>query len=61
LKKCKDMVHKIYIVRSRKTGQSKLSEATDKDHAKNKELVYFPGHLVSDLSAKKVYDKNPRK
>ena len=43
---------------SRKTGQKKLSEAIDKDHAKNKELIYFAGHEVKDLSAKKVYDKN---
>lgn len=51
-------VQRVYIVKSRINGKSKLSEAIDKHHAKNKEINYFPGHKIKDLTAKKVYDKN---
>lgn len=53
-------VQRIYLVKSLLNGKSKLSEAFDKDHARNKELCFFPGHSINQLKAKKVYDKNQK-
>lgn len=53
-------VQRVYLVKSRINGKSKLCEAWDKHHAKNKEICFFPGHSITDLSAKKVYDKNEK-